>query len=316
MNILMITDNDPAGMGIAFTKAINRYTDHSCRLITTATRYNFNFEKDIHIPDLDKDGFDEVEELLKRADIFHFHILKDENSYIGPFYVKDYINGKKIVHHHHGHPDFRTNPLKYFEKYKRLGRKVLVSTPDLLTFMPDAVWQPNLVPVNDPLYMPSDINGNGIITICQSPTRKELKNTVEFNDTVDALQKRFSYLRSVVIENTLHRECLKMKRKCDIHFDHMQGYYGVSSLEGLSQGKPVIAGLDDRNLCAIKDFTGARRLPWIIAKGREDLKMNLESLVLDRDFMKETGERSREFMERYWTEEMVIHRLNGFYSRL
>ena len=35
MNIVMITDNDPAGMGIAFCNAINRYSNHTCRLITT-----------------------------------------------------------------------------------------------------------------------------------------------------------------------------------------------------------------------------------------------------------------------------------------
>ena len=31
-----------------FTKAINEHTEHTCRLITTAEKYCFNFEKDIH----------------------------------------------------------------------------------------------------------------------------------------------------------------------------------------------------------------------------------------------------------------------------
>ena len=45
MNILMITANDPAGMGIAFTNAVNRYTEHTCRLITTTEMYGLDFEE-------------------------------------------------------------------------------------------------------------------------------------------------------------------------------------------------------------------------------------------------------------------------------
>jgi len=56
MRIVMISQNDPAGTGIAFTKAINRHTHHSCRLITTEIRYNFGFEKDLHLPNLTEQG--------------------------------------------------------------------------------------------------------------------------------------------------------------------------------------------------------------------------------------------------------------------
>ena len=54
MNILMIAINDPAGAAIAFTKAINCYTEHTCRLVTKEIRFNFMFEKDLHLPWLDK----------------------------------------------------------------------------------------------------------------------------------------------------------------------------------------------------------------------------------------------------------------------
>lgn len=36
------------------------------------------FEKDIHLPWLDKDGWGEVESLLKESDVFHFHMTDDE----------------------------------------------------------------------------------------------------------------------------------------------------------------------------------------------------------------------------------------------
>jgi len=91
MKILMITTNDPAGTAISFTRAINKYTVHNCRLITTEIRYNFMFEKDLHLPWLKEDDWAEVEDLLKTSDVFHFHMTTDENIQLGPFHVKNYI---------------------------------------------------------------------------------------------------------------------------------------------------------------------------------------------------------------------------------
>jgi hypothetical protein len=170
MNIVMITENDPAGMAIAFTNAINRYTKDTCRLITTADKYGFDYEKDIHLPDIEDDDFGEVEQLLQDADIIHFHVLKDENSHLGPLVIRDYIKGKVILHHHHGHPDYLINVDTFNEKYRRLQRKVIVSTPDLLQIAENATWVPNLVPLYDVHYLPYYEDGlrSKQIKICQA----------------------------------------------------------------------------------------------------------------------------------------------------
>ena len=82
MNIVMVTVNDPAGTAISFMHAINRHTEHRCRLITTEIRYNFMFEKDLHLPWLKE--FGEVEQVLRQADLFHFHMGADEDLHLGP----------------------------------------------------------------------------------------------------------------------------------------------------------------------------------------------------------------------------------------
>lgn len=183
MQILMIAINDPAGTAILFTRAINEHTRHSCRLVTLETRYNHSWDTDIHIPQCNSHGLDELETLLKESDVFHFHMTADERLSLGPFLIADYIKGKAIVHHHHGHPDFRENPEKYREKYARLRRQnLLVSTPDLLRFLPEAKWQPNLVPVLHEAYTPENRNSQdweGPLRLTHSPTRKDLKNTDE-----------------------------------------------------------------------------------------------------------------------------------------
>ncbi len=317
MKILMIAENDPAGTAISFTKAINRYTAHSCRLITRQIRYNFMFEKDIHLPWLEEDQLDEVEDLLKKSDIYHFHMISDENISLGPFKPKEYMRGKRIIHHHHGHPDFRKNSGKYREKYKRLNRKnLLVSTPDLLHLLPGAKWQPNLVPINDPLYMPKENKTNGIIRIGQSVTRKDIKNTKELINATGAIKKKSSIpeLELDIIEMTAHKECLKKKQKCHIFFDHMQGYFGVSSLESLSQGTPVIAGVDNWNIKHIKEFTGVEELPWVIAGNADELEKCLAALIQDPDLRLRAAANSRSFMENYWTEQQALKLLLDVYE--
>lgn len=317
----MLTANDPAGMAIAFCRAINAYTGHSCRLISSEERYGINFAKDIHIPNITQDNakesFDEIHSLLTGSDIFHFHILSDESMTVGPFTVKDFIKGKSLLHHHHGHPDFRSNPDTYREKYRRLNRKALVSTPDLLKLMPEALWMPNLVPVHDELFTPpAETSGNENIRVCQSPTRKDLKNTVEFLEVVSDLKKTHTDLESVIIENTVYAECLSVKRSCDIHFDHMQGYYGVSSLESLSQGKPVIAGLDDWNTAHIREFAGCDQLPWVVARNREELRDELETLIMDSTLRTTLGTASRDFMLNHWSDHKVAERMIDYYNTL
>ena len=314
----MITINDPAGTAIAFTKAINKYTEHSCRLITKEIRYNFMFEKDLHFPWLKADDWDELEDLLKTSDVFHFHMTADENIELGPFKVTDYMKGKQIIHHHHGHPDFRSNPEKYRQKYRQLKRKhLLVSTPDLVKLLPEARWQPSLVPINNPLYRPKKNYGNGRVLIGQSPTRKDLKNTDDLLQVVQRLNQQ-SAQREVevdIIENTTHKECLERKNACHIIFDHMQGYFGVSSLESLSQGKPVIAGLDAWNIQYISKFTGSKDLPWIIARSKQALSRQMDVLINDPGLRKQIGSASRHFMEIYWNENSVLGRLFKIYGR-
>ena len=314
----MITDNDPAGMGIAFTNAINRYTDHTCRLITTAEKYGFDYETDIHLPDIQDDDFDEVAELMQKADIIHFHVLRDENSHLGPLVIKDYLKGKKILHHHHGHPDYILNAVAYNDKYRRLNRRVIVSTPDLLKLAENAVWVPNLVPLNDVLFLPryDDSLQQDRIKICQSPTRKYHKHTQEFEAAVAELQIEYPHIEKMVIERLPYRECLRLKRNCHIVFDHMRGWFGIASLESLSHGKPVIAGIDERNIDCIKKFTGTDELPWVIARDQEELEGKLFELIKDCYLRDQTGRSSRSFMEKHWTEQHVLNALFNIYESL
>lgn len=314
MNIVMLCHNDPAGVALGFANAINRHTPHRCRVVTTETRYQCRFAEDLHVPALD--AFDEVEEVLRRADVLHSHVGADESMRLGPLRVADYARGKLLVHHHHGEPPLRSDSASYRARYRASPRPVLVSTPDLLRLLPDATWMPNPVPLWDVRYLPAPRapRAGGPLRVVQCPTRRELKDTELFLRTVAELRADGVPLEPVLIENEAHDACLRRKRTCDVVFDHLQGYYGVSSLEGLAQGLPVIAGLDRWNESHIRSFTGADRLPWVVARGAEGLARALRRLALDPVERRAIGEASRMWMETHWSEEIIAARLCAFYA--
>jgi len=317
MNILMIAVNDPAGTAIAFADAINRGSEHFCRVATLETRYNHGWKKDLHVPDLDEAGLTELEEALKGADLFHFHMTADEHLQLGPFTPADYMRGKALVHHHHGHPDFRDNPGKYSRKYRELGRaNLLVSTPDLLHILPEARWQPNCVNERDEAYSPLADKPEAPVRLAHSPTRRDLKNTDDLLSVMRELSAQGHDLALDLIDDAPHRECLERKRRSHIVFDHMQGYYGMSSLEALAQGVPTVAGLSDWCMGMMRDFAGCEDLPWLVARTPEALCGTLANLCRDADARAEAGTASRAFMERCWSEEKVLARLLDFYAGL
>ncbi len=317
MKILMIAENDPAGMAIAFTNAINRYTEHTARLITLQTRYNVNFESDLHLPNIADDDFSEVEQLLKDADIIHFHMLFDENRVLGPLLVRDYIQNTALLYHHHGHPDFMANAETYRRRYAESGRCAIVSTPDLLRLLPESTWMPNLVPLYDVQFMPyAGMRADHDVRICQAPTRKFNKDTQMFLDVMEEITREYPRVQRVVVENQSYFDCLRIKRGCDIVFDHMQGHFGISSLESLAQAKAVIAGLDELNVEQIRLFMGTDENPWVIARDRDQLYARLEELIRDPDRRREVGARARQLMEGHWTEQKVVGKLVSVYEEL
>ncbi len=320
MNILMIAVNDPAGTGIGFCRAVNRLGRHTARMVTLETRYTHSWPKDLHVPDLDESGLAELERLLRTSDAFHFHMTADETLRLGPFLVADHLPGKAVVHHEHGHHDFRSDPERFRQKYRALGRThLLVSTPDLKRMMPEATWLPNLVHQDQELLRPIERQWAGPLKVAHSPTRKDLKNTDELLAVSGALRDKGLGLELDLIDNVPHVECLARKRAAHVLFDHMQGYYGVSSLEGLSQGLAVIAGLDAWNRAHVAEFSGVaseEELPWVLAHDADALERVLHALAGDLERCRAIGEASRRFVEQCWSEEKVAGRLCDFWDGL
>lgn len=345
MKILHITTTDPAGSVYNFARATNTHTPHRARVFTNMRIEAFAFPADVH--DIFDTG-DELEALLEESDVFHFHkVIEDdmeiefelENMGINKhFSVKEYLNingkKKKVVYHVHGHTSERNFPKERAAVYADKNGFVLASTPDLeqmyREFYPNVHYFPNCVPINDMRYLPraSDKmlpwgkmeNGEMFMTyiLAQAPTDVILKDVVMIKDLIEKLGAELP-IRYVQIWKASQEEALRHKRNAHIVFDHIQGYYGLSSLEGLSMGKPVIAGLNDyciEAICKFFNIGGPGALPWQVARNAEEVEKQIRFILSDDGVRRAIGTASREFMENVWSDKIIAERLIGVYESL
>lgn len=339
MNIVHVTTTDPAGSVYNMANAVNQHTEHRARVITTHRIDAFDFPADLHWV---FDGGDEMSALLEKADVIHLHKVdpKFKIEFEMPkagikrtFVIEDVLKNdpnKRVVFHVHGHPYERGNVKENAENYAKWGAKVLTSTPDLeemyLAHNKDVSYFPNCVPINDMLYIPRAtdrpiIGADGVerYVVVQTPTNMLLKNVHVIENAVKAIKEKVSvpvaYLR--VWEQT-QDFAMRQKRNAHVVFDHIEGYYGMSSLEGLSLGKPTIAGLSDYTTKAIKRFFDLEgdRLPWVIARDQAAIEEALIKLFSSTELRNEVGAKSRKFMEEFWNDRAIGQRLAALYAAL
>jgi len=333
MLIFHITTTDPAGAGYNMIRALNQYTPHMVRMVNLVPNV---YHHPSDIGDIHDYG-DEIEQLLFDADVIHLHKIKEDfeieiaSSRHRKWKVSDFLNirgkKKKIVYHVHGHPYERANAKENAEEYKKRDALVLCSTPDLQgLYAPhcNAMYFPNCVPIWHPSYLPratnkplKDKEGKERYIVSHTVSNRDLKNCKMIEEAVVWVNKT-KPVNLLEIANVPHKLALTQRRLGHITFDHMQGYYGLASLEALSMGKPTIAGLNDHCIRSIIDFfkLPGDILPWQRPRDQRALNECLMDLVANIDVSMYQGKLGREFMEKYWSDENIAKRLSGIYESL
>jgi len=314
IKVIHISETPLAGSPIRIVNALNKYTNIKARLIV----YNSNpykgrtYEDDICWHEEKNEALAIIEE----ADIIHLHhFLNLTNNLFGINFIDFQKKGKKIIR------QFHTEPNKIASNYKINVLSIINdSLPQLVIsqfherYYPKAKIVPNIVPLNDSLYLPRD-NSNEDISICYTPTnmtsawsdRWNTKGYPETMQLLESIKNNFSNnLRINIGIGLNHSECLSLRQNSSIIIDELiTGSFHIGSLEGLSQGKPTFCYLDNRMENVIKNFTGAKELPWVNYP-LENVKKPLENFIKDKALRKEQGLYSRKWMEKYWNDKKLI----------
>jgi len=202
--------------------------------------------------------------LLAGYDVFHFHF---HTSYLPlqrdlPLWR---VAGKRIIFHLHG-CDIRDprrmrveqpvsacaecpvqcmvpTKLHLPEAIARYADRVIVSTPDLLDFVPGAEYIPN--PLDSaalPRPLPARLADGRKYVVVHAPTERAIKGTRHLEAAIEGLRAEGVPVRLQLLEGLPREQMLRACLEADIAVDQLLiGWFGLFALEMMALGKPVIA---------------------------------------------------------------------------
>jgi glycosyltransferase involved in cell wall biosynthesis len=225
---------------------------------------------------------------LKDYDIFHLH---SDSIFASEFKDIPLLKalGKKVIFHFHG-TDIRGKKM-----HPRIGSShaLMVSTPDLFRYVPDAIWIPQ--PVDLEYWTPPAADKlKKIITILHAPTNRMKSGTDFIISTVEELKREGYPVDLSLIERQPYEKLKPYYQAGDIFMDKITlGIYGNIAIEGMALKKPVCAFINEE----VVSFY-PKELP-VVNTSPDNLKQNLKRLIEDERLRKELGEKGRAYVEKY-----------------
>lgn len=319
MNIVHVNMNgDPAGVSWLLHETMSRL-GHDSRHLISLNRCVHKLQQ----------GNDIIAErnpkiaikILKEADILHVNQALADQNHIG-LTMKDYLPTKKFIFHNHGgagllDPGLQIKELKEFWK----DFPYIVCSPLTKYIIPNCIWLPNVVPINNPLYKPIERDFDGDLKICHKIFSRQTR-IYKGSDVLDEMinvwmngQYHYPMVLKIFDELPIN-ECLKLSSEYHICVDNLtQGFIGMSGWESLSKGQVVISRLDP---IVEKHYRwlGGGTCPIINVSGMDEMCKVLRELCNDRDLLKKKCKESREWMEKYYNEERIIKMYMDVYEKV
>lgn len=242
MKILHV--GDTAGVPVVLREIDRRNGDTSDIVITHGNKLNYPVDFKFL---LQGKNMGSIKNMLKymwlgmKYDRIHFHkktIFNGLDIALFKFF------GKEIVMHYHG-SDIRNKQLPW---YNKLADVLYVSTPDLLKFVPNARWLPNIAIDWELPWREHDeyMKSKHKFRVLHCTTNRIINGTKYIEEAITELKKTHDF-EYATITGRPHEEILHEMAKCDLYIDKMCiGVYGVSAMECAYMGVPVVCHVDKK----------------------------------------------------------------------
>ncbi len=151
---------------------------------------------------------------------------------------------------------------------------------------------------------------HGPVVVAHAPTNRLIKGTDHVVAAVERLRSEFPKLELRLIEKRPWAEMPAFLAECDILVDQlMMGWYGLLAIEGMAEGKPVIAYLRD-------DFFRAHPDVPVVSAEPATIQDVLRNLIRDPARRAAFGARGPEFVRSRHDARAVAGTLLTEYQRL
>jgi hypothetical protein len=316
LKIVFADSGNVAGSVIHHANAVNRNTSsRAWALALSAHPLIGPRQEDEHTFFLQGKGnapSPQLERVLREADCFVFFEDDDERSQAWPFSLQPYVEGKSVLHLYIGYRVHRRTP-----ELQREGRRILTPLPHILRMYPQACFYAGFPPqelIDLPLVPPRS-QEDGVCRILHSPSVPHWttarypyhKDTEAFLLAARALKKRYGARLEVhQVGGWPQSEVLRARQACDITFNQLRGFHGLSGDEAMLLERPCVQAFDQSNVNRHREYWGlAPEFPWV-ATCREKLQETLACLIDDGQRRAEIGRASRAFMVKYFSPQKGI----------
>jgi hypothetical protein len=141
------------------------------------------------------------------------------------------------------------------------------------------------------------------IVITHSPNHRQLKGTDCIIHTVQLLKNEGYNIKFILMENMQNSEVLRtLSAEADIHVETLLMGYGLSGIEGMASGLPVLTNLSYEQVTQpFRRFSFLNECP-AVSTNHENLYDNLKCLIDNPDLRKTLGEAGVDYVEKYHSE--------------
>lgn len=200
------------------------------------------------------------------------------------------------------------------EKFAKYGFSCIVSMENFQYIRKDIWKNIYILPAQrivlsdyQPVYPDPE---NSKLLIVHSPTAFVAKGTPAVLKAVEKLKSEYEF-EFQLLYNLPHQEVLRVVKSSDIFLDQFViGSYGMAAVEAMAFGKPVV--------CYIKDSLIKNYPPDfpVINANQENLVEVLRNFLKDGNLRKEIGKKSREYVEKYHSMEILGNKLLEIYKEI
>jgi glycosyltransferase involved in cell wall biosynthesis len=244
-----------------------------------------------------------IENKLYSYDVYHFHFGSLVPYSLDLPLFK--LSNKKIILHYHG-DDIRGKKENFLARH--LCRIKFVSTPDLLKYVPDAIWMPNPIDLEKLTFVGCE-NDSEEVRIVHAPTDRIKKGTKYVIKAFNQLRDEGYNIKLILVENTPHEKALEIYKHGDIVVDQLLAGVecGVFGLECMALGKPVCTYISE-------EFESYFTSSPVVNTSPSNILTNLRILIEDPLLRAKLGKKGRTYVESNHNPLKIAKKVLNFYE--
>jgi hypothetical protein len=197
------------------------------------------------------------------------------------------------------------------EQIVPLAHRVFVLNPELVHYVPGAVFQP-YASVDVESIEPVPPRADRPPVVVHAPTSASIKGTKYIRQAIERLRSRIEF-EYVEITGVPHEQAMRMYRDADLIIDQvLAGWYGGVAVEAMAMGKPVACYIRDEDLAMVP--AGMREAMPILRLEPDSLEADLGRLLEDRAGLQRAGALGREYVLRWHSPRRIAGAMVAAYA--